>query len=160
MAGKIHWLFHVNSPLTYFYPSLNKVFMCCQKNSIMSVFCSNTLISAPECWKYILRGPVFKFFLHFQCLQIASLPHIFFFFAYSKAFATYIILLKTLHRPPKTAILKLKIDWILHFMERNWKLISIMYVPQISLCLVYILRVERWFFLNVFILLEKVSPLD
>ena len=120
--------------------------MCCQKNSIMSVFCSNILISAPECWKYILRGPVFKFFPHFQCLQIASLPHVFFFFAYSKAFATYIILLKTLHRPPKTAILKLKIDWILHFIERNWKLISVMYVPQISLCLVYILRVGRWFF--------------
>ena len=61
-AGKIHWLFHVNSPPTYFYPSFNKVFMCCQKNSMMSVFCSNTLIFTPECWKYILRGPVFKFF--------------------------------------------------------------------------------------------------
>ena len=96
MAGKIHWLFHVNSPLTYFYPSLNKVFMCCQKNSIMSVFCSNTLISAPECWKYILRAQFSNFSqeLHFQCSQIASLPHIFFFSAYSKAFATYIILLK------------------------------------------------------------------
>ena len=58
---QIHWLFHVNSPLTYFYPSLNKVFMCCQKNSIMSVFCSNTLISAPECWKYILKAQFSNF---------------------------------------------------------------------------------------------------
>ena len=27
---------------------------------MMSVFCSNTLIFALECWKYILRGPDFK----------------------------------------------------------------------------------------------------
>ena len=28
----------------------------------MSVFCSNTLIFAPKCWKCILRGPDFKIF--------------------------------------------------------------------------------------------------
>ena len=41
--------------------------MCCQlikksQNLIMSVFCSNTLIFAPECWKCILRSPDFKIF--------------------------------------------------------------------------------------------------
>ena len=29
---------------------------------MMSVFCSNTLIFAAECWKCILRGPDFKLF--------------------------------------------------------------------------------------------------
>ena len=29
---------------------------------MMSVFCSKTLIFAPECWKCILRGPDFKIF--------------------------------------------------------------------------------------------------
>ena len=36
----------------------------------MSVFCSKTLIFAPECWKCILRGPDFKNFLggmHLDC---------------------------------------------------------------------------------------------
>ena len=28
----------------------------------MSIFCSNTLIFAPECWKCTLRGPDFKIF--------------------------------------------------------------------------------------------------
>ena len=73
--------------------------------------------------------------LHLQCSQIASLLHVISFSTYSKAFATYLILLKTLYRPPRTAILKLKIYWLLHVIERNWKLISVMYVPQITLCL-------------------------
>ena len=49
------------------YPSFNKVFMSSvtdekRQNLMMSVFCSNTLILAPECWKCILRGPDFKIF--------------------------------------------------------------------------------------------------
>ena len=49
------------------YPSFNKVFMCSvteekRQNLMMSVFCSNTLILAPECCKCILRGPDFKIF--------------------------------------------------------------------------------------------------
>ena len=33
-----------------------------QQNLMMSIFCSNTLIFAPECWKSTLRGPDFKIF--------------------------------------------------------------------------------------------------
>ena len=33
-----------------------------QQNLMMSIFCSNTLIFAPECWKCTLRGPDFKIF--------------------------------------------------------------------------------------------------
>ena len=40
--------------------------MCCREikkpNSMMSVFCSKTLIFAPECWKCIAGGPDFKIF--------------------------------------------------------------------------------------------------
>ena len=32
------------------------------QNLMMYVFCSNTLIFAPECWKCILRDPDFKIF--------------------------------------------------------------------------------------------------
>ena len=32
------------------------------RNLIMSVFCSNTLIFSPACWKCTLRGPDFKIF--------------------------------------------------------------------------------------------------
>ena len=58
---------------------------------------------APECQKYILRGPDFKTFvrghaprpprnLHFRHLHVAPVVQVFFFsfFAYSKAFATYL----------------------------------------------------------------------
>ena len=33
-----------------------------RQNLMMSVFCSNTLIFAPECWKCTLRGPDFQIF--------------------------------------------------------------------------------------------------
>ena len=138
-TGYFMWTRH---PGTFF---LNKVFTCCQKNSMMSVFWSNTLIFAPECWKYILRGPVFKFFPEactFSGLK-SRLCHTFF---SSPPFDTYLILLKTLYRPPKTAILMLKIYWILHFIERNWKLISVMYVPQITICLISIIIMVGWWY--------------
>ena len=51
----------------------------------MSVFCSNTLIFAPECWKCILRSPDFKIFQ-----KLAPLRQVFSFSTYSKAFATYL----------------------------------------------------------------------
>ena len=113
---------------------------------MMSVFWSNTLIFAPECWKYVLRGPVFKFFPEACAFSALKSRRCHTFFS-SSPFDTYLILLKTLYRPPKTAILKLKIYWILHFIERNWKLISVMYVPQITICLVsIIIMVGRWYF--------------
>lgn len=41
----------------------------------MSVFCSNTLIFAPECWTYILRGPGFQnFFQKLAPLVLTSWP--------------------------------------------------------------------------------------
>ena len=107
-----------------------------QVYSVMSVFCWNTLIFTPECWKYILRGPVFKFFPEACAFSAPKhFPHVFSFSTYSKAFATYLILLTTLYRSPRTAILKLKIYWLLHVIERNWKLISVMYVPEITFVL-------------------------
>ena len=59
---------------------------------MMSMFCPNTLIFAPEYWKFIVRGPGFNFF--FQ--KLAPLQRVFSFstYKYSKASATY--LLKTL----------------------------------------------------------------
>ena len=36
---------------------------------MMSVFCSKTLIFAPECWKCIVRGADFKFFPRGQALD-------------------------------------------------------------------------------------------
>ena len=74
-TGYFVWAHHLLLPKHY------KIFMCCPKNLMMSVFCSNTLIFAPECWKCILRGPVFNFFprsLRLQCSQISSLLHVFF----------------------------------------------------------------------------------
>ena len=50
------------------YPSLNRVFMCCNRikksKLMMSVLCSHPLIFAPEWWKCILRGRDFIFFFH------------------------------------------------------------------------------------------------
>ena len=72
------------------YPSFNKVFMCSvteekRQNLMMSVFCSNTLILTPECWKCILRGPDFKIFPETHAFDMS-----FSFSTYSKAFATYL----------------------------------------------------------------------
>ena len=64
---------------------------------MMSVFYSNTLIFAPECWKCTLRGPDLKIFpegmllhppsnLHFQHSQVASVVLVFPFHAYFRAF--------------------------------------------------------------------------
>ena len=52
---------------------------------MMSVFCSNTLILTPECWKCILRGPDFKIFPETHAFDMS-----FSFSTYSKAFATYL----------------------------------------------------------------------
>ena len=54
----------VNSPPNFFgnYPSLNRVFVCFYRINVMSVFCTNPLIFAPESWKCTLRGPAFQFF--------------------------------------------------------------------------------------------------
>ena len=43
---------------------------------MMSVFCSNTLIFAPECWKCILRGLDFKIFPE-ACTFSARIYHVF-----------------------------------------------------------------------------------
>ena len=72
------------------YPSFNKVIMCSvteekRQNLMMSVFCSNTLILTPECWKCILRGPDFKIFPETHAFDMS-----FSFSTYSKAFATYL----------------------------------------------------------------------
>ena len=115
------------------------------------------------------KRPSFQFFS--QKLAPSVLANLVFaarffsFSTYSKAFATFLILLKILYRPPKTAILKLKIYWLLHVIERNWKLICVVYVHQITICLVPIIVIVagQWFFVNVFIhyiYTEKVSPLD
>ena len=40
-----------------------------RQNLMMSVFCSKTIIVAPECWKCILRGPDFKIFPGGACLK-------------------------------------------------------------------------------------------
>ena len=70
------------------------------QNLVMPVFCSNTLIFAAECWKCILRGPDFKLFpeghapeppkVHLWHLQVLPAVWVFYFSAYSKAFATYL----------------------------------------------------------------------
>ena len=72
----------------------------------MSVFCSNTLIFVPECWKCTLRGPDFKIFPrgmpwtppgNFQYSQVAPVEQGFSFSAYSKSFCHLLkTLLKTL----------------------------------------------------------------
>ena len=49
---------HVNSPSTFLWKLPPQKPKC-----KMSVFCSNTLIFSPECWKCILRGSDFKIFL-------------------------------------------------------------------------------------------------
>ena len=54
---------------------------------MMSVFCSNTLIFAPECWKCILRIQIFPETRACEsrlCHEFVS------FFSYSKAFAIYL----------------------------------------------------------------------
>ena len=51
-------------------PSLNKK----SQNLMMSVFCSNTLIFAPECWKCILVGPDFKNFPETQAFAGSFFP--------------------------------------------------------------------------------------
>ena len=84
--------FHVNSPPTFFgnYPDLKRAFMSVlslrkrAKNVLMSVFCSKSLIFAPECWKCILRGPEFKLFPR------APLPRVYSLSTHSKLFATHI----------------------------------------------------------------------
>ena len=81
-----------------------------QNYLMMSVFCSNTLIFAPEFWKCNLRGPDCKMFLEdmplyppsnlcFWPLQVAPVARVFPFSAYSKAFNCHLLktLWKTLH---------------------------------------------------------------
>ena len=72
------------------------------QNLMMFVFCSNTIIFTPECWKCTLRGPAFKIFprgmppnrlssrSHFWCLQVTPVAQVFSFSADSKAFTTYL----------------------------------------------------------------------
>ena len=51
---------------SYWQEEINKkiihVRLLNRKNLMMSVFCSKTLIFAPECWKCIQRGPDFNNF--------------------------------------------------------------------------------------------------
>ena len=56
-AGEICQLFHVNSPPSFLGNNSQK-----SQNLMLSMFCSNTLIFAPECWKCTLRYPYFKIF--------------------------------------------------------------------------------------------------
>ena len=69
------------------------------QNLMISVFCSNTLIFAAECWKFILRGPDFKIFpggmplnpprnSNLWHLQVVPVVWVFSFPGYSKVFAT------------------------------------------------------------------------
>ena len=74
----------------------------------MSVFSSNTLIFAPECWKCILRGPDFKIFpvtSNFGHWQAAPLPRVFFLLHLLK------ILLKTL--------------WCLLYLKQNVQIVTL-----------------------------------
>ena len=58
----------------------------------MSLFCSNTLIFTPECWKCILRSPDFKIFpeTHTFSAHKSHLCGSFSFSTDSKAFAIYL----------------------------------------------------------------------
>ena len=47
------------------------------QNLMTSVFCSKTIIVAPECWKCILRGPDFKIFPGGACLKTPLKTHAF-----------------------------------------------------------------------------------
>ena len=51
----------------------------------MSVFCSNTLIFAPECWECILRGSDFKIFP-----ETRAFAAIFFILHLLQTFATHL----------------------------------------------------------------------
>jgi len=79
------------------------------QNLMMSTFCSNTLIFAPECWKCTLRGPDFNIFPEgipldgsslgthaFNSMHASPRERFFQFSAYSKAFATF---LKSYRKP-------------------------------------------------------------
>ena len=62
----------------------------------MSVFSSNTLIFAPECWKSILRSPDFKFFPETQVPYKSEFPPLHRFQSFSHLLK---ILMKTLMDP-------------------------------------------------------------
>ena len=59
VAGKIHRLIHINLMPTFLW-KLPPPPTPPGQNLAMSMFCSNILIFAPECWKCTLRGPDFK----------------------------------------------------------------------------------------------------
>ena len=62
------------------------------QNLMMYVFCSNTLIFAPECWKCILRDRFQNFSrnLHLRRSQVMPLLRVFSFSTCSKAFTSYL----------------------------------------------------------------------
>ena len=64
------------------------------QNLMMYVFCSNTLIFAPECWKCILRDADFKIFPETctfgACKSRLQLLRVFSFSTCSKAFTSYL----------------------------------------------------------------------
>ena len=84
--------FYVNSRPTFLWKLPPK-----SQKLMTSVFCSNTLIFASECWTCTLRGPDLKICpevmlpdptsnLRFQLLQVTSVALVFPFHAYFKAF--------------------------------------------------------------------------
>ena len=110
-TGYFVWTRHLLLPKYY------KIFMSCQKNLMMSVVCWNTVIFAPECWKYILRGPVFKFFpeaFAFSARKLHLCRTFFLLHLLQSFYHLLKILLKTLYRSPRTAVFKFNIYWLLH----------------------------------------------
>ena len=81
----------------------------------MSVFCSKTLIFAPECWKCILRGPGFKIFpvtSEFGHWQVVPLPQVFFLLHLLQSFCHLLkILLKSL--------------WWLLYLKQNVRIVTL-----------------------------------
>ena len=69
----------LHEPAAYF--SLEKRTQKFQ-NLMISVFCSNTVIFAPECWKRTLKGPDFNFFLPSNscCRRLQAAPVVWVFF--------------------------------------------------------------------------------
>ena len=95
-----------------------------KSQNLMTVFCSNTLIFVPQCWKWSLdfKRSRFQNFSrghapgppsYFQLSQVAPVVQVFSFSAYSKAFATY---LKPYWKPSE-AVLE---PWNLRIISMNW----------------------------------------
>ena len=79
------------------------------QNLMMSVFCSNTLIFAPECWKCTLRSPAFKIFRGVMPLNRTPLVTCTFSAHKSRLWREFFPSLPTQKLLPPTVLLKSKL---------------------------------------------------